>query len=310
MHAVALACLCIFGALSVPPAGELAAAEAEIREVFGRDLSAARKPADKAAVARRMIDLAAESRQAAKYALLTRARDLAVAARDSAAGIRAVEGLAGFAGPSDAAEGHRLWSGSRDLGGKLTAAEVYLRALPRLTGFERGVVEGRLRELGWRVGPIDFNFDDSAEGWKAENHIAGLKAEGGRLMGKITGGDPFLVRTGLAIDGDRCPVLYIRLSLDSAAPGQFLWTTRASPRWDGAMVLQWPILNDREHHVYRLDLGKHPLWAGQVITSLRIDPGERDHEKPHLGQFSIDYIRSAERWPTLQKRLKPLQLSP
>ncbi|HUX15757.1 MAG TPA: hypothetical protein VMW52_04745, partial [Phycisphaerae bacterium] len=74
MHAVALACLCIFGALSVPPAGELAAAEAEIREVFGRDLSAARKPADKAAVARRMIDLAAESRQAAKYALLTRAR--------------------------------------------------------------------------------------------------------------------------------------------------------------------------------------------------------------------------------------------
>jgi len=135
--------------LPVPTSAELAKAERTIKEVFGDDLKRARKPADKAALARKMIATAEGSDPAERYALLVRARELAIDAKDPAAGVQAVEGLAGFAGPSDAAEGHRLWNEARGLSGKLEAAECYLRALPGLTGFQRGVVEGRLRELGW-----------------------------------------------------------------------------------------------------------------------------------------------------------------
>ena len=148
LHALAFVLLAA-APLPVPEASALAAAEAEVQEVFGRELAAARKPADRAALARKMLDTAEGSRPAARYALLVRARELAIAAKDSAVGVEAVEGLAGFAGQSDAAEGHRLWAAARDLAGKLAAAEVYLRALPGLKGFERAAVEKRLRELGW-----------------------------------------------------------------------------------------------------------------------------------------------------------------
>ena len=139
----------------VPTGPALAQAEAAVQEVFGRDLAAAHKPADRAALARRMIDTAAGSKPAERYALLVRARDMAAAARDSAVGVQAVEGLAGFAGPADASEGHRLWAAARDLAGKLSAAEVYLRALPGIDekGFERAAVEKRLRELRWPADP-------------------------------------------------------------------------------------------------------------------------------------------------------------
>jgi len=280
--------------LPVPEASALAAAEAEVQEVFGRDLTAARNAPSRAALARRMIDTAEGSQPAAKYALLVRARELAIAAKDSGLGVEAAEGLAAFAGPADASEGHRLWSAARDLAGKLAAAEVYLRALPSLAGFERAAVEKRLRELGWRVSPIDFNFDDSTEGWAAEKDIRDLRIERGHLMGWITGGDPFLLRKELAIEGDKCPLVRIRLSLDSDSRGQFLWITKESPTWGEPKVLQWSIQGDGQSREYRLDLSKHPAWAGQTIVGLRIDPGDWDHMKPRSGAFTIDYVRGCD----------------
>jgi len=292
---------------AAPSGEELARAEADVQDVFGAELAKARKPADKVAVAGKMIETAEGSRPAATYALLVRARGLAIAAGDSTVGVRAVEELvAGFAaGKSQdaaawASEGHRLWNAASDkrppekLRARLDAAECYLRGLEGLTGFQRAAVEKRLRELGWRVGPIDFNFEESTEGWTGANHIIGLKAERGCLEGRITGGDPFIVRTGLAIDANQCPVVQIRMTLDSAAPGQFLWITKSSPRWGDPKVLQWAIHGDGQTHVYRLDLTANPAWAGQTITGLRIDPGERDHVKPHSGKFWIDYVRGSK----------------
>ena len=161
MQALILAA--VLGVLPPPPTGPaLAAAEADVQEVFGDQLRAARKPADKAALAGKLIETADGSRPAGKYALLEQARELAIAAGDSTVGIRAVEDLvAGFSAttPQDAAqwaaEGHRVWNAAGDkrpadrLRGRLEAAACYLRALPDLAGFQRAAVESRLRELGW-----------------------------------------------------------------------------------------------------------------------------------------------------------------
>ena len=173
MHVLLAALMPLFTApLPAPPAGDdLARAEADVREVFGKELVAVgRQPAaKKAALARRMIETAAGSRPAAKYALLVQARELAIEAADSAVGVRAVEELVGGFRPSadsghqtprDAASwasaGHRLWNAASDqrppekLRTRLDAAECYLRALPELEGFQRAAIEKRLRGLGWR----------------------------------------------------------------------------------------------------------------------------------------------------------------
>jgi hypothetical protein len=161
MHAVIVA-IVLLGAEPIPSADDVAGAEADLQEVFGDDLKVADTNKQRTDLARKLIETAAESRPAAKWALLQKARELAVAAGDSALGVEAVEELvAGFAPETQqeaagwASEGHRLWNATgrkrpeEKLQGRLEAAECYLRALEGLEGFQKGVVEARLRELGW-----------------------------------------------------------------------------------------------------------------------------------------------------------------
>lgn len=297
-----------------PSQADLARAEADVLEVFGEDLAKARRPAEKAALARKMIDTAEGSGPAGKYALLERARELAIAAGDAALGIRAVEELINGFGPANAAngakrlaadgtsanawasEGHRLWNDAgrkrppERLRGRLEAAECYLRCVDGLEGFQKGAIEKRLKELGWRVSPIDFNFNESTEGWTAENDVAGLKAEGGCLVGQITGPDPFIVHEGLAVDANRCPVLEIRLAVSPTEYACVYWTTKQSARWSTDRQILAAVKHDGRAHTYCVNMGRHPLWTGQTITGLRIDPGGWDHDRPYSGTFSIDYV--------------------
>jgi len=277
--------------LPVPTSAELAKAERTIKEVFGDDLKRARKPADKAALARKMIATAEGSDPAERYALLVRARELAIDARDLAAGVQAAEGLAGFAGNSDASEGHRLWGEARGLAEKLAAAEVYLRALPALTGFQRVAVEKRLRELGWRASPIDFTFEHSVEGWTAENHIVGLKVEGGCLVGRITGGDPYMLRGGLAVTGETCRVLIVRMSVTGATRAQLFWDTKRRSGTTEDRHVDFAVRGDGELHTYRIPLKGCRFWTGETVTAIRLDPGEWDHREIKDERFSIDYVR-------------------
>ena len=48
-----------------------------------------------------------------------------------------------------------------------------------------------------------------------------------------------------------------------------------------------PLIGDGRFHDYRIDVGSHPLWNGN-ITSLRMDPGGG----AQAGEFAIEYIRA------------------
>ena len=290
--------------LPVPAGEELAKAEKTVQEVFGKDLAAAKKPADKVAVARRMIETAEGSSPAEKHVLLTQARELAIAAGDAAAGIRAVEELvSGFASgkTQDAAtwasEGHRLWSqagkkrASDMLRMRLEAAECYLRALDGLEGFERTAAEKRLRGLGWRVGPIAFEFDESTEGWEAGNHVRGLVAREGCLTGRVVGGDPHVRCRRLSVRGSDCPDLEIRFAIASGTHAEFYWTTTDSPAASEDKRIEFPVRGDGQQHCYRLNLGSQSRWAGKMITSIRIDPGAAAFDTKLDAEFAIDYVR-------------------
>jgi len=188
MHALLFALFAPFaGDLPPVPTGPaLAAAEADVREVFGNRLRAADTDRERVELARRLIETAGGSRPAARYALLERARDLAIEAGDAAVGVAAVEGLVrGFAPqtPRDAAswasEGHHLWNlaghkrPADRLRTQLEAAECYLRALPDLTSLNRTAAEGRLRELGWKLplSPAEVMKQFPLAGWQADGEV-------------------------------------------------------------------------------------------------------------------------------------------
>jgi len=145
---VLLCALCCVTAEPIPQEAALAQARETLRAVFAEELEAADSAEQKSALARKLLATVEGSSPAERYVLLVAARRLAVAADDPEVGIDACRGLAAFQGPAMAAEGHQAWNASKGLRDRLAAAEIYLRALPDLSGFQRAAVEGRLKDLG------------------------------------------------------------------------------------------------------------------------------------------------------------------
>jgi hypothetical protein len=134
---------------------------------------------------------------------------------------------------------------------------------------------------------IAFVFSDSPQGWIAAHDVDELSIKDGVMTGKITGRDPYLVRPMLRVRGETCPVVVVRMRVSAGQGGQLYWTTESSPLLAEDKVINFPIQADGQFHDYRLEPGKHHLWTGQTITSLRIDPGNGARS----ADFSITFIR-------------------
>jgi len=138
-------------------------------------------------------------------------------------------------------------------------------------------VEGA--QAAWRplmarsVTAIDFDFDRGLDGWVATNHLTPLEVRDGVLVTTTLGGDPYLVRSRCRIEGDAVQTIMLRLRVTAGAGGQFYWTTEASPAFAEDKVAHFDIIADGNWHEYRIPVGDHPLWRGQTITAIRLDPG-------------------------------------
>ena len=134
---------------------------------------------------------------------------------------------------------------------------------------------------------IEFEFEESLEGWWAQNDIADLTVSNGCLEGIATGGDPYMVRLGMDVDGNSCSRIRIRMMTTAGKGAEFYWTTADSPNFAEDKTVKFPIISDGDYHEYVIEVGNHPLWKGKRITAIRIDPtgGAPD------AKFSIDYVR-------------------
>ena len=69
---------------------------------------------------------------------------------------------------------------------------------------------------------------------------------------------------------------------------QFYWATVNDPEVNEEKVAVFKIQPDGEFHTYTIDLSRHPLWLGQTLTSIRIDPANGGNQ----GEFEIDWIHA------------------
>lgn len=149
----------------LPPTVDLLRAEKDVEALFGEETAAAKRPADKKALAVKMFNTAMKVHDdpAGQCVLLQQARDLAIAAGDAAVALDAVHLLAGYqpakpAGGANGAKdwlakGHELWKAAEELRGqdqlakRLEAAEWYFRARLGTEGLETALINGRLKSL-------------------------------------------------------------------------------------------------------------------------------------------------------------------
>ncbi|MEM0011256.1 MAG: hypothetical protein QXT84_06145, partial [Candidatus Bathyarchaeia archaeon] len=134
---------------------------------------------------------------------------------------------------------------------------------------------------------IDFDFQNSDEGWIAQNDIDNLGVNNGYLQGVASGGDPYMVRLGIDVNGDACPRIRIKMKITGGTNAQFYWTTEDSPNFAEDKVIVFEIISDGQFHEYVLDVGKHPMWKGKRITAIRLDP---TNSAPGAS-FWIEYIK-------------------
>lgn len=156
----------------------------------------------------------------------------------------------------------------------------------RVRGASFQAVE-RLPKLATR---IDFEFRDSLHGWIPMHHMEPLSVGDGMLVGRITGGDPYLGRSMLRVRGDDYPVLRLRMRLTAGVGGQLFWGTETEPGFAEQRSIRFDLKADGQMHEYRLEPGKHALWSGQTITALRLDPG---NGAPGA-EFAIESLRGGK----------------
>jgi hypothetical protein len=135
---------------------------------------------------------------------------------------------------------------------------------------------------------LAFGFQEGAEGWIPFHHITDLTTRDGALVGEIIGHDPFLCRPLLRVRGIDAPVVRLRLGVTAGQVGQFYWSTEAAPGFSEERVLTFPLNADGQFHEYVLKVGQHPAWAGQIITAVRLDPGNG----ARAASFALDFIRA------------------
>lgn len=161
-----------------------------------------------------------------------------------------------------------------------------------------GPSEVRIEGAAFRATPrlpqpadrIAFEFTGSPEGWLPMHDMDDLTVRDGSLTGHFTGGDPYLGRIMLHVRGDECPTLVLKMRVTAGQGGQLFWMTEASPGFTEDKSIHFNVQPDGQFHEYRLETGKHPAWAGQTITALRIDPCDGAAS----GDFAIDYVRGGK----------------
>ncbi len=137
---------------------------------------------------------------------------------------------------------------------------------------------------------VDFGFDQDIEGWLPAHAIGSLRVRDGVLVIPVTAPDPYLTRANMDLQGQADEVIVLRMRLTDvgeAPSGQFYWVTEDSPSYAEDKVVQFAVTGDGQWHEYRIEVGRHEMWAGHHIMGIRLDP----FQVPAGAQAEVEWLR-------------------
>ncbi|GBC95496.1 hypothetical protein HRbin16_01285 [bacterium HR16] len=163
---------------------------------------------------------------------------------------------------------------------------IHLATDAEVTVEIHGVRRANLPAFPRPITDLRFEFAEDTEGWEPANDLEPLHLRNGVLLARSIGSDPYMIRPLCRFDGSSVQRIRIRLRGSGGRGGQFYWATASSPGFDETKVVQFELPLDGEWHEVVIPVGEHPLWRGQTITAIRLDPGSAPDTV-----VEIDWIR-------------------
>ena len=192
---------------------------------------------------------------------------------------------------SELAENIKVY-GNRDIGWKYESGMGFLSVrINQGKGADKVEVEGAkyryITVIPKQTDKIAFTFDSDMEGWSPVNQIDNLTSEDGILKGAATGGDPYMNRSRVKVDGNLYKTVKVRAKSNFGNGIAIYWITADSPDWAEDKVIHLPLAPDYRFREFVFEVGRDNMWAGKTITGIRLDPVEGGTG----GKFEVDYIR-------------------
>ncbi len=166
--------------------------------------------------------------------------------------------------------------------GYILNARVYDRALAAaslpLDADGDGLSDANEADAGRNpIDPFDaltYNFSGEGwfEGWNPAVNLTNAAVSGGALKGVATSTDPQLSASGLSVTSAGYNYIVARLKASANGPVEWRWGRVGATGFSAArsVTASYSGGGDWENIVFRV--GNHAEWAGQVITSVRLNP--------------------------------------
>jgi hypothetical protein len=152
------------------------------------------------------------------------------------------------------------------------------------------------REISWDRNPesatdlgFEFNTAGDFDGWTGFTRVTSPTVVGGILKGTSSAADPFFSRSGFSFFGSSVANLIVKMKVSTVDSLQLYWGRVNSTGFGNPKVVSLPVSPANTWQVVVVPLAANVEWAGQTITSLRLDPGTLASQS-----FEIDWVRASD----------------
>jgi len=129
-----------------------------------------------------------------------------------------------------------------------------------------------------------WTFDSGTQGWVSLNDLEPLKASDGLLIARITGGDPYMGASGLAVQAAEYSRLKIRMKAPHSGRGQVFFAAAGPLSEENSKWFK--VQGGPDFRDYIIEMKSVPGWKG-ILTELRLDPPGTSGDTVEISEIAL-----------------------
>ncbi len=137
------------------------------------------------------------------------------------------------------------------------------------------LLKARNRCLDSVQSAIIWDFQNGVQDWEPWNDLADFSVRDGVLFTRSVGSDPYMASPAIDIDASTIANVEITMRVIADQPnieGRVYWHAASRQDFEPDLFQAFTVKPDGEFHTYRVDISRGPLFIGDRLLRLRLDP--------------------------------------